>query len=201
MQRKVLYALFLVLVTTVQFPAWASSDQENAVLFVEQKGADLVSLMSTPPGEARTTLFSAWLNDVFDLEVIGDRSLGVYRKALTEDELARFRTVFKNYVIASYENLLSSFADYTITVYRTRLLGESDIVVRTQVSGGKVDPFNVDFRLRRELDGSLRANDIAIEGVSMVTAQRDEFSAVIRRDTIAGLIELLEANTSHADGN
>ena len=45
----------------------------------------------------------------------------------------------------------------------------------------------------RESDGNYRIIDVAAEGVSMMTTKRSEFSSVIARDGIDGLIEQLEA--------
>ena len=50
------------------------------------------------------------------------------------------------------------------------------------------------WRVRAGKDG-VRIIDILVEGISMAVTQRDQFSAVVRRNGFEGLLEVLRART------
>jgi phospholipid transport system substrate-binding protein len=56
------------------------------------------------------------------------------------------------------------------------------------VTGGGRPPLKVDWRIRERGDGDLVAIDVIIEGISLVVTQRSEFSAVIERSGMDGLL-------------
>ena len=56
------------------------------------------------------------------------------------------------------------------------------------MTGGGRQPLKVDWRVRELDGGDLVAIDVIIEGVSLIVTQRSEFSSVIERSGMDGLL-------------
>src|SRR5918996_1289515 len=67
-------------------------------------------------------------------------------------------------------------------------VNERDAVVATRVTGGGRPPLKVDWRVRELDGGDLVAIDVIVEGISLIVTQRSEFSSVIERRGMDGLL-------------
>jgi phospholipid transport system substrate-binding protein len=68
-------------------------------------------------------------------------------------------------------------------------------MVSTRIDRPSGPPVEAQWRVRDNA-GQPRIIDVMVAGISMVTTQRDEFAAVVQRQKVAGLIEVLRARTS-----
>ncbi len=75
------------------------------------------------------------------------------------------------------------------------LNNKKDVYVKTRIERPSGPPIKATWRVRNT-DGRLRVIDIMIEGISMAVTQRDEFAAVMRRNGIDGLLEVLRARAA-----
>jgi phospholipid transport system substrate-binding protein len=73
-------------------------------------------------------------------------------------------------------------------------VGDRDVVVSTEISQASQQPVRADWRVRR-YGNALKIIDIKVEGISMLTSQREEFTAVIQRNGFDGLLNLLRQQT------
>ena len=71
----------------------------------------------------------------------------------------------------------------------SRPVGSQDVLVETSVEGsnGAANPI---WRVRAEA-GAYKIIDVSIEGVSLALTQRQEFAAVISRQGLDGLLDML----------
>ena len=67
--------------------------------------------------------------------------------------------------------------------------------MRTTISDPAGKPIVVDFRVRPDGD-SFKVIDVVVEGLSMLKTQRDEFSSVIQRNGLDGLINSLQQGSN-----
>jgi phospholipid transport system substrate-binding protein len=87
----------------------------------------------------------------------------------------------EDYIVRIYSQRFNEYSGEQFKVLKTTPQGE-EAFVNSQIirpSGGP--PVKVDWRLKKEGSG-YKIVDVIIEGISMVTTQRDEFSAVIQRN-------------------
>ena len=73
--------------------------------------------------------------------------------------------------------------------------GERDVVVSSEIVKDGATGLRTDWRVRT-YEGVLKIIDVNIQGVSMLTSQREEFRAVIRQKGFDGLIEMLKDLTA-----
>ena len=186
-RRSILAAILAAVLAT----ASKADIAEDASEYVADEADRLFEIMALPSGPDRRSEFGVWLASAFDLDHLAERALGRYLAKAAQDELASYTEAFRNYIVATYEKRLDFISGYEFAVRRSRSLTENDAVVRTRVTAPEGGEHVIDFRIGMDEDHRLRVLDIAIEGLSMLKTQRDEFAAVIRRSGIDGLTELL----------
>ena len=165
--------------------------EEDASAFVEERGLALLEIVGQPRGEERRAAFDVWLTETLALDVVALLALGPYRASASPEELVAYLPAVRRYVVAVYDHRFDAFSGYGFRVLRARGLGEADAQVRARATGPEGGAHIVDFRLRRG-EGGFRVLDVAIDGLSMLKTQRDEFAAVIRQNGIAGLTASLD---------
>ncbi len=69
--------------------------------------------------------------------------------------------------------------------------------MRTEiVSANKPKPLPVNYRMRNDGKGNLKAYDIIIEGISFLTTYRSSFDSLATQSGIEGLLAVLREKTS-----
>jgi len=185
-------ALVVVLASAV---AWAGIE-DDASVFVDEHGGELIEILDLPQGTERRDHFQTWLADTFNLDALANLALGPYLGTATDEQMAAYEDAFARYIVVTYEARLDTFSGYDFSVMRSRPMGDNDAIVRTNIAGPDGNSYVVDFRVELYEDGSFQVIDVAVEGLSMLKTQRDEFSAVIQRDGIDGLITSLNERTA-----
>lgn len=182
----------LVMVAAVALPRAARA--EGASAFVQTLGDDALDLLMRPPGSEkdRVERLRSILTGRFDLKTIGRAVLGPSWKSADETQREAYLTIFEDYVVATYSLLVKDYSGETFEVLKETPIDERDSLVATQIVRRNKAPLRVDYRVRNK-DGAYHVIDVMVEGISMLTSQRQEFAAVIQRDGVDGLISQLRA--------
>jgi phospholipid transport system substrate-binding protein len=175
----------------------------DAVALVEtlvREGLQTLSDKGLSPG-ARHDRFASILENDFDLPRIARFAAGRYWNATNETDRQRFVKVFERWIIVTYSDRFSTYGGEGVKVTGSRADSETTVTVSSQLvhpSGGA--PVKIDWRIRRDQADDYRVIDVAVEGVSMLVTQREEFASVIQNNggTVAGLIRALENKVAGA---
>jgi phospholipid transport system substrate-binding protein len=127
----------------------------------------------------------------FDFDRITQIAMG--RNWARADAAQKKRVVeeFSRLLIRTYSNALSTLNEATVDVKGTRNNGsDNDVTVRTQMTGGR-SPVSIDYSLMGS-GSSWKVYDVTVEGVSLVSAYRDEFTQLVSAGGVDGLIAALE---------
>jgi phospholipid transport system substrate-binding protein len=168
---------------------------EEAQTFVAGNGDRMIAILDEPAGEERKQNFYVWLREVFDMDTLAGLALGPYRSTATPEQMAAYNDAFANYIVTTYHARFDAFTGYTFQVGQAKELGNGDVAVRTTISDPAGKPIVVDFRVRPDGD-SFKVIDVVVEGLSMLKTQRDEFSSVIQRNGLDGLINSLQQGSN-----
>ena len=129
-----------------------------------------------------------------DIEGISLYSLGSYRKIITNDQLLRYKEVFKNYFLKSFSSRLAEYSNPEIDVYAKKKINEKYTIVSSKLIGTDKRPeVNIDWRVYTNNPNNLLIRDLIIEGLSLARTQKEEFSSIIssNNNDIEALIESL----------
>lgn len=170
---------FLILFA-LQKPAVAADDGPGSfVIRLGEKTIEKLTDISLTPA-ARESEFRTLLREGFAIKAIAKFVLGKYGAEAPAAKVDEFNQVFEDYIVSLYGKQYSAKGRHRFEVEKVAGTSRpSDSMVMTKiVSGDGSDPLHVNFQVR-DLGDSFKILDVRVEGVSMVLAQRDEFTAYI----------------------
>lgn len=134
----------------------------------------------------------------FDFERIGRLVLGKYWASATKQQQEDFTKEFRSLMIRTYSSALSKYRNQTIEYKPLRAQPtDKDVTVKTLIVQPGGQPIAVDYALEKSGD-TWKVFDIAIEGVSLVTNYRSQFSGEVRQSSLDGLIQKLAEKNKQA---
>ena len=127
----------------------------------------------------------------FDFEKAARLVLGRAWRSASDKQKKEFIIEFRTLLLKTYAVALSKYKDQKIEFKPTRTSEESDIViVKSEIIQSGAQPIKVNYALSKRT-GKWLVFDIVIEGVSLVTNYRSQFSSVIKKNGIDTLIKRL----------
>ena len=155
-------------------------------------------------GAEREGRLLAAIESQTDLSLLARMTMGRYWRRATASQQHAFVDVFKRFLLQSFTSRLRRYAGSNLGRVRDRFditatqpAGKNDIVVRSLVIPPSGAPLEVDWRLRPK-NGRLFVIDLVVEGVSLLITQRSEFSSVLERIGIDGLISELQSRVARS---
>lgn len=116
----------------------------------------------------------------------------------TPDQKAGFQQEFRTLLLRTYATALSKYKDQTIEYLPLRMKdGAKTVSVKTKILQKGGQPLAVNYSLAREAE-TWKVYDIVIEGVSLVTNYRGQFSQEVRQNGLDSLIKKLAEKNAAA---
>jgi phospholipid transport system substrate-binding protein len=127
----------------------------------------------------------------FDTARMTALAMGRNWRAATPEQQKQLTLQFQSLLIRTYSNALTNYRDNKMNYKPLRTNpGDSDVVVRTEVTQAGQAPVQIDYSMEKTPDG-WKAYDVVVAGVSLVTNYRDEFNDLVKSSGIDGLIKAL----------
>ena len=126
----------------------------------------------------------------FDFNRITQLAMGRNWPKASGAEQNQVVSEFSKLLVRTYSNAIANLRDLDVQVRDSRSNGPSDVTVRTQMVG-RAKPVAIDYSLSSG-GGGWRVYDVSVEGVSLVTAYRDEFSGIVSSSGVPGLVASLK---------
>ncbi len=142
--------------------------------------------------EKREVILADILSRGFDLPLIARFVLGRYWRRATPEQRDSYVELFGQFVIKSYSRRLGGFAGSSFDIVSAEPIGKSDFLVTTILQRKSGPSFKVGWRVRL-IDDKHKIIDVMVEGISMAVTQRQEFAAVLKRDGVERLLQILSA--------
>jgi phospholipid transport system substrate-binding protein len=170
--------------------------------FVQRLGDDALELLvhTATDDKEQAERLRVILTTNFDLKTIGRAVLGPNWKAADEAQRETYLVTFEDYIVATYSLRIKDYAGETFEVLKETPIDDRDTLVATQINRPNKEPLRVDYRVRDGAEGH-RVVDVMVEGISMLTSQRQEFAAVIQRVGVDGLIAQLRQRADEILGS
>lgn len=127
----------------------------------------------------------------FNFDKVSRLVLGKNWTKATPEQKTAFQAEFRTLLIRTYATALSKYKNQTIEYKPLRLAdGAATASVKTAIVQPGGQPIAVDYSLEKKGD-SWKVYDIVIEGVSLVTNYRGQFTQEIRQNGLDSLIKKL----------
>ena len=166
--------------------------------FIEHLGQRAIKLLGdkTATEQQQRSGFRALLREGFATRAIGFFVIGKYRRSSSQSEINEFVATFENYIVELYSSQFRNYSGQSFQVAKVQATSRpSDFIVTTNIlrANGELI-FKVAFQVRQRRGKPSKILDVKIKGVSMILAQRDEFTAFISRNDgkLRALIEVLK---------
>ncbi|MFP5504929.1 MAG: phospholipid-binding protein MlaC [Gammaproteobacteria bacterium] len=131
----------------------------------------------------------------FDFERMARWVLGKNWRQATPEQQRRFVVEFRNLLVRTYGTALLEYNDQQVRFLPLRMPADAqEVTVRTEVQKPGGMPITINYSMFRRDDG-WKVYDVVIDGISLVSNYRTDFSAQIRSGGIDALIaKLAERN-------
>jgi phospholipid transport system substrate-binding protein len=181
--RHMVLALGLLLaVPLLAGPAEAATNPaEQFVADNIHKGLDILNNKSLSADQRRDQ-FEQFLLGLTDMKRIAAFTLGNYRRAANDADLAAFNAAFQNYAVAVYQSYFAKYTGQTLKVTGSTERSPTDFVVATVLidpndTSGR-PPLEVDFRVRTDA-GKPVVVDFSVANIWLSLEERDQFTAFL----------------------
>ena len=197
----IIFSLCAYLVFETNLYAFSQTDfdlNKKAEVHVTNMMYDIENLLQVGkvnPKEGRR-LLSILLDEYFDSLLIAKySSMPAWRKASSKEK-EEFIILFEEYLINLAANRFNEFKNVKYIISKVDKRGSKMILVDgfIKAPGSKRDNTPVGWRLILNENNELKIIDIEIAKISMIVAQNDEFTSIIRQNKgkFSSLITVLE---------
>lgn len=184
MQRRTVLlgagALGVALVPVFARPALAANAAEDFVRDNIQTGFDILNDRDAAPS-ARRDRFASFLLGLTDVKRVALFMLGNYAANASQADLDAYVAAYQGYVLSTYQAYFQLYAGQTLRVISSRERAPGDFVVVTNMVGQSSPAMEIDFRVRADAAKPLLL-DVAVAGVWLALAQRDQIQAVLAQN-------------------
>jgi phospholipid transport system substrate-binding protein len=138
-------------------------------------------------------LVEKWLLPGFDTQKAARMVLGRHWRTATDDQKKRFVDAFYQSLLKNYGSALVEFTSDRMKILPAQINPNgTDATVRTEIKRSNGTRIPVNYVLSKGADGSWKAWDVNIEGISYVKSFRDDFGAEIDQKGIDAVIQRME---------
>ena len=187
-------SLFVLTVPVIQ-----AGDVEDINSMVKKKVAVIFDLLGKQDIEKneRNEKIVGELNEIMDFKLAAYLSLGKHWKKISKTQKKEFVKIFQQYINNYIVEKIDLYTNQKIDI------GDSKIVKKGRakldigiLSGGET--LEVNFKLRKNKKKEWRGYDVDIEGVSLITTFRSQFSGVLKNSSFEELLEKLKNPTEQS---
>lgn len=178
---------------------FAQAAQGSSSAFVRSLGDEVIAVLQKPDMSRiwrRVQLRKIFLKS-FDTRLIARFALGRYWRTVTAEQKAQYLQIFPEYVADVYAGQFSNYAGEIFTVIQERRIDDKKTIVNTKIQRPNGTTYQVDFRVRLG-PGGFKNIDVIVEHISLLVTKRDEFSSVVRREGMNGLLKRLRQQTERS---
>ncbi len=130
----------------------------------------------------------------FDFKQMTRLAVGPGWRRATPEQQQQLSDEFRSLLINTYTSALnqaSSLLEKTLEVRPVQRTTDKDVLVHTVIRSPSKPPLAIDYRMLNDGQG-WKVYDVVVEGVSLVTTYRSEFSEEVQRGGVPGLIKALD---------
>lgn len=204
--KKIITSLFLLFISFSAFSAKIPSESGNIPIGLNDYVINIVNEASAilnnnklsetvKVAKARELMY-----DNLDFNWMAKYTLGRNGiKTLSGVQVQEFIKTYSNYTIKAYTDLIKNYKGEKPQITGVRALNSTDfMVVMNIINNKEQDPIKVEYLIRKTKENGkdiFKISDIVTEGVSLISAQQDEFTDILKNQGFDALIQKLESRS------
>ena len=187
-------SLFVLTVPVIQ-----AGDVEDINSMVKKKVSVIFDLLGKQDIEKneRNEKIVGELNEIMDFKLAAYLSLGKHWKKISKTQKKEFLETFQQYINNYIVEKIDLYTNQKIDIGDSKIVkkGRAELEIGI-LSGGET--LQVNFKLRKNKKKEWRVYDVDIEGVSLITTFRSQFSGVLKNSSFEELLEKLKNPTEQS---
>ena len=180
-------------------PVIHAGDVEDINSMVKKKVAVIFDLLGKQDIEKneRNEKIVGELNEIMDFQLAAYLSLGKHWKKISKTQKKEFVETFQRYINNYIVEKIDLYTNQKIDIGDSKIVkkGRAELEIGI-LSGGET--LQVNFKLRKNKKKEWRVYDVDIEGVSLITTFRSQFSGVLKNSSFEELLEKLKNPTEQS---
>ena len=180
-------------------PVIHAGDVEDINSMVKKKVAVIFDLLGKQDIEKneRNEKIVGELNEIMDFKLAAYLSLGKHWKKISKTQKKEFVETFQQYINNYIVEKIDLYTNQKIDIGDSKIVkkGRAELGIGI-LSGGET--LQVNFKLRKNKKKEWRVYDVDIEGVSLITTFRSQFSGVLKNSSFEELLEKLKNPTEQS---
>ena len=180
-------------------PVIHAGDVEDINSMVKKKVAVIFDLLGKQYIEKneRNEKIVGELNEIMDFQLAAYLSLGKHWKKISKTQKKEFVETFQQYINNYIVEKIDLYTNQKIDIGDSKIVkkGRAELEIGI-LSGGET--LQVNFKLRKNKKKEWRVYDVDIEGVSLITTFRSQFSGVLKNSSFEELLEKLKNPTEQS---
>ena len=180
-------------------PVIHAGDVEDINSMVKKKVAVIFDLLGKQDIEKneRNEKIVGELNEIMDFQLAAYLSLGKHWKKISKTQKKEFVETFQQYINNYIVEKIDLYTNQKIDIGDSKIVkkGRAELEIGI-LSGGET--LQVNFNLRKNKKKEWRVYDVDIEGVSLITTFRSQFSGVLKNSSFEELLEKLKNPTEQS---
>lgn len=185
MRKFSLSSLFILITIMLSSNIYASSPTEA----LEQTINKLLAI-----AQNKTMDKAAQKNEIFnvvnqdiDFEAVSKRVVAKSWKKTTAEQKSRFKKLFSKIIVNTYYSLLEDYSDEKVIYVKEQIKRTKYAIVDTLILTDK-NKVPVRYRLLKSGD-SWKIYDLVPEGISLVSSYKKNYSTILKKQGMDGLLE------------
>jgi len=199
MMRHLKSFLFTIFAVFLLVPMLHAGDEEDINLMVKEKVSVIFELLGQKDldKDERNLKIVEELNEIMYFTAAGALSLGKHWKKISKKQKKEFLKIFKKYINNYIVEKIDLYTNQKIDIGEAKIIkkGRAELNIGI-LSGGEA--LQVTFKLRKNKKKAWRVWDVNIEGVSLITTFRSQFSGVLKKNSFDVLLEKLRNPTEQS---
>ena len=180
-------------------PVIHAGDVEDINSMVKKKVAVIFDLLGKQDIEKneRNEKIVGELKEIMDIHIAAYLSLGKHWKKISKTQKKEFVETFQQYINNYIVEKIDLYTNQKIDIGDSKIVkkGRAELEIGI-LSGGET--LQVNFKLRKNKKKEWRVYDVDIEGVSLITTFRSQFSGVLKNSSFEELLEKLKNPTEQS---
>jgi phospholipid transport system substrate-binding protein len=193
--RRAAVALFIAVAAGPAAAAPPAGSATEAIQAANEKVRGLLQAEAAAPDKAaHAQAITQALRDLFDIGLLAERALTDHWAKMTAAQRSTLVTTLQSIIEKNYVSQLRGNLAYEVEYAGEEPTGD-DVLVHTVIHAtrnGRPAKIPVDYRLHKGTAG-WRIYDVLTEGVSILQNYRSQFSRIIAKEGVDGLITRMKA--------